>query len=83
MQHNFLKIRIDLFIFVFHTRCKEVFLSVMPKHSDNFSTYASLDLPSPMTDLYDPQNAVLNFEELLQKCEETFMALSISADEVQ
>ena len=60
---------------------KSAVLSVLPDYNQQWR-YASLGLPPPLTKLFNEDFSSFEYGDLVEKCEETFMEMSISAEEV-
>ena len=62
---------------------KPAILSLISGHADAYiPSIVTLDLPKPLTALYDADNRKLDHPQLLEKCEETFKGLCVTAEQV-
>ena len=63
---------------------KPAVLSIVPNHAQNYvPSVVNLDLPSPLTSLYDKVNRDLSLEELQEKAERVFEEISVTNEQVR
>ena len=60
-----------------------VVLDTIPVYNDDCKTYSSLGLPPLLAAMYKDEYADLEYGDLIEKCEELFLTMSITPEEAR